>query len=159
MAMRTMPQGARLTSFGNGVEAGRRVQGEKATEAKRDFSLRRPTHSQERMRKKKSVCSVRNDGVGGAGCHGEPNNAARREANSILYPSPPVFALHPLSKPDYQLFWIIKGGVRYAGMFWWEGSFGKDASGKDVSDEKIWTAVTFLKHIDALPPAVTGGVA
>src|SRR5438445_3489596 len=40
-------------------------------------------------------------------------------------------------------------------MFWWEGSFGKDASGKDVSDEKIWTAVTFLKHIDALPPAVT----
>jgi len=42
----------------------------------RDFSLRRPTHSQERMRKKKSVCSVRsrktirdasdaNDGVGG----------------------------------------------------------------------------------------------
>ena len=28
---------------------------------KRDFSLRRPTHSQERMRKKKSACSVRND--------------------------------------------------------------------------------------------------
>jgi hypothetical protein len=27
----------------------------------RDFSLRRPTHSQERMRKKKSACSVRND--------------------------------------------------------------------------------------------------
>ena len=32
---------------------------------KRDFSLRRPTHSQERMRKKKSACSVRNDGVAG----------------------------------------------------------------------------------------------
>src|SRR6266446_2492076 len=29
---------------------------------KRDFSLRGPTHSQERMRKKKSACSVRNDG-------------------------------------------------------------------------------------------------
>jgi mono/diheme cytochrome c family protein len=94
-----------------------------------------------------------------AGCHGEPNNAARREANSILYPSPPVFALHPPSKPDYQLFWIIKGGVRYSGMFWWDGQFGKDASEKDVSDEKIWTAVTFLKHIDSLPPAVAGGVA
>jgi hypothetical protein len=32
---------------------------------KRDSSLRRPTHSQERMRKKKSACSVRNDGSGG----------------------------------------------------------------------------------------------
>jgi len=32
--------------------------------ARRDFSLRRPTHSQERMRKKKSACFVRNDGVG-----------------------------------------------------------------------------------------------
>jgi hypothetical protein len=39
-------------------------------------------------------------------------------------------------------------------MFWWEGSWGKDASGKDISDEKIWTVVTFLKHIDSLPPAV-----
>src|SRR5216684_5691513 len=29
---------------------------------KRDFSLRRPTLSQERKRKKKSACSVRNDG-------------------------------------------------------------------------------------------------
>src|SRR5437879_13578626 len=105
MAMRTMPQGARLTSFGNGVEAGRRVQGEKATEAKRDFSLRRPTHSQERMRKKKSVCSVRNDGVGGAGCHGEPNKAARREADRILYPSLPGVAVGTLRKPDYQLYW------------------------------------------------------
>jgi len=31
-------------------------------EEKRDFSLRRPTHSQERMRKRKSACFVRNDG-------------------------------------------------------------------------------------------------
>jgi hypothetical protein len=33
-------------------------------EEKRDFSLRRLTHSQERMRKKKSACFVRNDGWG-----------------------------------------------------------------------------------------------
>ncbi len=89
-----------------------------------------------------------------AGCHGDPNNGARRDAEPILYPSPPVFALRPPSKPDYQLFWIIKGGVRYSGMFWWDGQFGKDASGKDISDEKIWTAVTFLTHLDSLPPAV-----
>lgn len=89
-----------------------------------------------------------------AGCHGDPNDAAKREAEGILYPSPPVFALHPPRKPDYQLFWIVKNGVRYTGMFWWDGQFGKDASGKDVSDEKIWTAVTFLTHLDSLPPAV-----
>jgi hypothetical protein len=28
-----------------------------------------------------------------AGCHGDPNNAARREAENFLYPGPPVFAL------------------------------------------------------------------
>src|SRR5690349_3441275 len=89
-----------------------------------------------------------------AGCHGDPSNAAKRETENFLYRSPPVFALHPPSKPDYQLFWIIKGGVRYSGMFKWDGEFGKDASGKDISDEKIWTAVTFLTHLDSLPPAV-----
>ncbi len=89
-----------------------------------------------------------------SGCHGDPNSAARREARSILYPSPPVFVLHPPSKPDYQLFWIVRGGVRYSGMFWWEGEFGKDASGKGISDENIWKAVTFLKRIDSLPPVV-----
>jgi hypothetical protein len=44
--------------------------------------------------------------------------------------------------------------VRYSGMFGWAGQFGKDASGKDVSDERIWTAVTFLTHLDSLPPMV-----
>jgi hypothetical protein len=35
--------------------------GENQPEEKRDFSLRRPTFSQERKGKKKSACSVRND--------------------------------------------------------------------------------------------------
>jgi thiosulfate dehydrogenase len=89
-----------------------------------------------------------------AGCHGTPNNASENEANAILYPGAPQFALHPPRKPDYQLFWIVKGGVRYSGMFAWGGQFAPDASGKDVSDEKIWTAVTFLTHLESLPPAV-----
>jgi mono/diheme cytochrome c family protein len=88
-----------------------------------------------------------------AGCHGDPNSATDLEPD-ILYPKPPAFALHPPRKPDYQLFWIIKKGVRYSGMFAWEGQFGKDATGKDISDDKIWTAVTFLTHLDSLPPAV-----
>ena len=88
-----------------------------------------------------------------AGCHGTPNTASENETSVTLYPNAPQFALHPPRKPDYQLFWIVKGGVRYSGMFAWAGQFA-DASGKDVSDEKIWSAVTFLKHVDSLPPAV-----
>src|SRR5260370_40107741 len=96
----------------------------------------------------------RRERLRGAGCHGDPNNGARREAEDILYPSPPVFALHPPRKPDYQLFWIINGGGRLSGVFCGEGPVGKDASGEDVSDEKSWTAVAFLKHVDSRPPPV-----
>ncbi len=89
-----------------------------------------------------------------AGCHGDPNTATDNEAEAILYPIPPPFALHPPRKPDYQLFWIVRSGVRYSGMFAFDGQWGKDASGKDISDEKIWTAITFLTHLNSLPPAV-----
>jgi thiosulfate dehydrogenase len=89
-----------------------------------------------------------------AGCHGTPDTAVSNEANVILYPNAPQFALYPPRKPDYQLFWLVKGGIRYSGMFAWGGQFAPDASGKDVSDEKIWTVVTFLTHLDSLPPAV-----
>ena len=89
-----------------------------------------------------------------AGCHGTPNTAGANEAVPTLYPSAPQFALHPPSKPDYQLFWIARGGVRYSGMFAWGGQFAPDAAGHDPSDEKIWTAITFLTHLDSLPPSV-----
>jgi len=89
-----------------------------------------------------------------AGCHGTPNTAAENESNVNLYPNAPQFALHPTRRPDYQLFWIARGGVRYSGMFAWGGQFAPDASGHDPSDEKIWTAVTFITHLSSLPPAV-----
>jgi len=89
-----------------------------------------------------------------AGCHGTPDTASKNESDLVLYPNAPQFALHPSRKPDYQLFWIVKGGIRYTGMFAWGGQFAPDASGRDVSDEKIWTVVTFLTHLDSLPPAV-----
>lgn len=89
-----------------------------------------------------------------AGCHGDPNTVNSPFVTSTLYPPPPRFAIDPPRKPDYELFWLIKGGVRYSGMFAWDGQFGKDASGKDISDDRIWTAVTFLTHLNTLPPAV-----
>ena len=89
-----------------------------------------------------------------AGCHGTPNTASGNEVNVTLYPNALQFALHPPRKPDYQLFWLVKGGVRYSGMFAWGGQFPPDSTGKDVSDQKIWTVVTFLTHLESLPPAV-----
>jgi hypothetical protein len=43
------------------------------------------------------------------------------------------------------MFWIVKRGVRYTGMGAWEG---------EMSDEKIWTVVTFLHSLRDLPPEV-----
>jgi hypothetical protein len=39
-------------------------------------------------------------------------------------------------------------------MFAMKGAFRKDASGRDPSDERLWTLATFLTHLDALPSAV-----
>jgi mono/diheme cytochrome c family protein len=89
-----------------------------------------------------------------AGCHGTPQSAKSNELKPMLYPNPPQFALHHPKKPDYQLAWIALHGVRYSGMFVMEGSFRKDSLGHDPSNEKIWTAVTFLTHLDSLPPSV-----
>ena len=89
-----------------------------------------------------------------AGCHGTPQSAKGNEAKVMLYPNPPQFALHQPTKPDYQLAWIVQHGVRYSGMFVMEGAFRRDSLGRDPSNEKIWTAVTFLTHLDSLPPSV-----
>jgi len=86
-----------------------------------------------------------------AGCHGSPTSAGQ---SSGLYPDPPQFVSHPPTLPEWQLFWIVKYGVRYSGMFAWDGQWGKDSNGRDVSDEKIWSVVTFLHRLDSLPPAV-----
>lgn len=76
-----------------------------------------------------------------AGCHGTPGH----ERPVGLYPEPPKFASHPPTLPDWQLCWIVKKGVRYSGMFAWDGQ---------VSDGQIWTVVTFLSRLDSLPPAI-----
>jgi mono/diheme cytochrome c family protein len=86
-----------------------------------------------------------------AGCHGSPD---QKDQSIGLYPPPTQFATHPPTLPEWQLFWIVRNGVRYSGMFTWGGQWGKDSSGRDVSDEKIWTVVTFLHHLDSLPPSV-----
>jgi len=59
------------------------------------------------------------------------------------YPRVPQFDTEPRLRSDWQMFWIVKWGIRYTGMGAWEG---------EMSDEKIWMVVTFLSHLHDLPP-------
>jgi mono/diheme cytochrome c family protein len=84
---------------------------------------------------------------GCAGCHGDPNGNS--DYGASFYPAVPQFMSHAPDKPDWQLFWIVKNGVRYSGMSAWDGQWGKD-----ISDDNIWKVVTFLSRLTSLPPAV-----
>jgi hypothetical protein len=53
--------------------------------------------------------------------------------------------VEPAVKPEWQMFWIVKHGVRYSGMGAWGGL---------TSDDNIWKTVTFLSHLKSLPPDV-----
>jgi len=55
------------------------------------------------------------------------------------------FAQQPPRLTAPQMFWIVKHGVRYTGMGAWD---------KLLSDDEIWKVVTFLNHMEHLPPRV-----
>ena len=84
-----------------------------------------------------------------AGCHGDPNAAS--DYGVSFYPPVPQFAGTPPQLPDFQLFSIVKNGIRYSGMSAWDRQWQKDEM---VSDENIWKVVTFLSRLQSLPPAV-----
>lgn len=84
-----------------------------------------------------------------AGCHGDPT--ATSDYGASFYPHVPQFAVSPPRKPDWQLFWIVRNGVRYSGMSAWDGQWHND---KAVSDDHIWKVVTFLSRLDSLPPSI-----
>lgn len=82
-----------------------------------------------------------------AGCHGEPGRPSRWGTTGF-YPRVPQFALDPPVKPDWQLFWIVKHGIRYSGMGAWDHL---------LPDDRIWQVATFLSRLDSLPPSVAEG--
>jgi thiosulfate dehydrogenase len=79
-----------------------------------------------------------------AGCHGDYGRPSEWGSQDF-YPRVPQFALEPPHNPDWQLFWIVKHGVRYSGMGAWDGQ---------VPDSMIWQVVAFLSRLDSLPPSV-----
>ena len=79
-----------------------------------------------------------------AGCHGEAGKPSVWGTTGY-YPRVPQFDATPPAKPDWQLFWIAKHGVRYTGM---------GAMGGVMPDDRIWKVVTFVSRIRSLPPDV-----
>lgn len=80
---------------------------------------------------------------GCAGCHGTPGKPD--ESSDSLYPRIPQLPTEGTEYSEAQIFWIVKHGIRYSGMF---------ANGKFNSDEKMWTMAAYIKRIKELPPHV-----
>ena len=79
-----------------------------------------------------------------AGCHGDSQGPSAWGTRGF-YPPVPQFAQDPPRKPDWQIFWVAKHGVRYSGMGAWS---------ELAPDRKLWQAATFLSRLRSLPPGV-----
>jgi thiosulfate dehydrogenase len=79
-----------------------------------------------------------------ADCHGRPDNPVSDYGRSF-YPRAPQFMQNHPMLPENQNFFVIKNGVRWSAMPAW---------GNIMADSEIWQVVTFLSHLDKLPPAV-----
>jgi mono/diheme cytochrome c family protein len=66
------------------------------------------------------------------GCHGDGSKPSVWGTTSFL-PRVPQFATEPPHRPDWQIHWIVKNGIRNTGMGGWE---------QLLSDDKIWTVST-----------------
>ena len=78
-----------------------------------------------------------------AGCHGLPSNPDSQFGRSFYPPVPQFFKDAP-DMPDNQNFYVAQHGTRWTGMPAWS---------KTLSEQQIWTVVTFLSRIEKLPPA------
>jgi thiosulfate dehydrogenase len=79
-----------------------------------------------------------------AGCHGDYNQPSHWGTKNF-YPRVPQFAQQAANLSGEEMFVVVKSGVRYSGMASWDGL---------ISDNEIWRIVTFLSHINSLPPNV-----
>ncbi len=79
-----------------------------------------------------------------ADCHGRPDNPVS-DYGASFDPRPPQFMPSHSGLPENQDFYLIKYGVRRSAMPAW---------GNIMADSEIWQVVTFLHHLDHLPPSV-----
>ncbi len=79
-----------------------------------------------------------------ADCHGRPDNPVSDYGRSFNPRAPQFMKRHP-RLPENESFYLIKYGVRRSAMPAW---------GNIMADSEVWQVVTFLSHLDNLPPAV-----
>lgn len=80
-----------------------------------------------------------------ASCHGDVNRPHGMLAES-LYPRAPQFLEDAPDMPENQNFFIVQHGIRMSGMPSWK---------QVLNEQQIWQVVTFLSHINKLPPQVS----
>lgn len=78
------------------------------------------------------------------GCHGGLDRKPVEFGRSF-YPPAPNLILEPDDDPEWHIFYVIRNGVRYAGMPAWD---------KTLSEADMWKVTAFLSRIEKLPPAV-----
>jgi mono/diheme cytochrome c family protein len=76
-------------------------------------------------------------------CHGAPG-VDRGEIGRGLTPRPPDLARAAHEWSDAQLFWILKHGIKLAGM---------PAFGRTYDDRTLWGAVAFVRRLPSLSNA------
>jgi thiosulfate dehydrogenase len=77
-------------------------------------------------------------------CHGDPAHPKAALADS-LNPPAPQFMKDMADMPENQNFYILQHGIRWTAMPGWKSL---------LSEQQIWQLVTFLSHMNDLPPAV-----
>ena len=80
-------------------------------------------------------------GEGCAGCHGDGSKPSVWGTTSF-FPRVPQFATAAPHRPEAQIHWIVKNGIRYTAMGAWQ---------QLMTDEQIWKVTAFVSHIDSLP--------
>ena len=79
-----------------------------------------------------------------ADCHGRPDNPAS-DYGGAFYPRVPQFMKARPQLSESQNFYVIKYGVRRTAMPAW---------GNIMADSEVWQVVTFLSHLETMPPSV-----
>lgn len=80
-----------------------------------------------------------------SGCHGDTSGPSPWGSTGF-YPRVPQFPQSPPQKPAWQMFWILRHGIRYSGMGAWREQM--------LPDKQAWEIVSFLSRLNSLPPAV-----
>lgn len=80
--------------------------------------------------------------VGCATCHGAPG-IKRNAVVKHMVPPPPYLVDHVADWEPHELFWIVKHGIKYAGMPAWPAQ---------ERDDEVWAVTAFLTKLPEMDP-------